>query len=249
MRAILSDIHGNLEALEAVLQDAETQGAKEIYCLGDLVGYGPNPWECVERALSWDLVLLGNHDHAVLHGANGFGLYAGQCIDWARETVKSRPNGKELVTYLTDLYPSWAHNNVGYVHGSPRNPLHEYVFPECVFNTKKMQAVFEMMQESLCFCGHTHIPGIFVRAPAESWQFTPPAWRDNVYVPDGSRVLCNVGSVGQPRDGDPRACYVLYDEKEIRFRRVDYDIQKTIQRIAAIAEIDNFEGERLLEGR
>ena len=139
-------------------------------------------------------------------------------------------------------------DNVAYVHGSPRNPLNEFLFPEDLFNVKKMEECLQLMPEALCFCGHTHIPGLFLRPPADSWTSLTPADCNFEYTPKGVRVICNAGSVGQPRDRDTRASYVLYDGESLRFRRVEYDVRKTAEKLYAIPEVDRFQGERLLEG-
>jgi diadenosine tetraphosphatase ApaH/serine/threonine PP2A family protein phosphatase len=135
-----------------------------------------------------------------------------------------------------------------YVHGSPRNHLNEYVFPEDIYNERKMTGLGEKFGR-LCFNGHTHVPGIFrERGPGE-WDFVSPEECKTGFPIDGRRVICNVGSVGQPRDGDWRACYILFDGAHIWFRRVAYDVETTIRKIHAIPELENFLGDRLREGR
>jgi diadenosine tetraphosphatase ApaH/serine/threonine PP2A family protein phosphatase len=135
-----------------------------------------------------------------------------------------------------------------FVHGSPRNPLNEYVFPEDIYNLKKMGRIAENFERS-CFNGHTHIPGVFVKSALGSWECFNPEELGGVYWLDGRKTICNVGSVGQPRDGDWRACYVLLDGDEVRFRRVEYDVKTTIRKIYAIPELENFLGDRLRDGR
>lgn len=249
MRAILSDIHGNLEALEAVLRDAQEQGAKEIFCLGDIVGYGPSPLECLELAQSWDLTLLGNHDYAVLHEPEGFGPGAERAILWTREFLDASPRGKRCLSFLGSLSPSWAQGEVTYVHASPRNPLHEYIFPECVYNEKKMEELSDTMSVPHCFCGHTHVAGVHVRPPADKWAYYRPSDLEHVYHLNSDRAIINVGSVGQPRDGNSLAGYVLFDGEAVRFRRVEYDINRAAEKVFSNPRIDRFQGERLFEGR
>jgi diadenosine tetraphosphatase ApaH/serine/threonine PP2A family protein phosphatase len=135
-----------------------------------------------------------------------------------------------------------------FVHGSPRHPLNEYVFPEDVYNLKKMARIAEKFERS-CFNGHTHIPGVFVESAPGSWDFFSPEELGGVYRLDGRKTICNVGSVGMPRDGDWRACYVLLDGDEIRFRRVEYDVKTTIRKIYAIPDLENYLGDRLRDGR
>ena len=131
-----------------------------------------------------------------------------------------------------------------FVHGSPRNHLNEYVFPEDIYNQRKMERIFALV-DRYCFQGHTHVPGIFT----ESLQFLSPEEFDYVYRLDGRKTLVNVGSVGQPRDGDWRASYALLDGDTIRYRRVEYDVDTTVRKIRDIDDLDDFLGERLRKGR
>jgi diadenosine tetraphosphatase ApaH/serine/threonine PP2A family protein phosphatase len=146
-----------------------------------------------------------------------------------------------------------------FVHGSARNPLNEYVFPEDIYNQRKMEKIFSLI-ENHCFQGHTHVPGVFT----QSLNFLSPEEIGYEYRLGEERTMVNVGSVGQPRDGDPRACYVVLDDGgsdaasdsgelrppcTVRFRRIEYPFDKTIQKIYDIPELDNFLGDRLREGR
>ena len=131
-----------------------------------------------------------------------------------------------------------------YVHGSARNPLNEYVFPEDVYNQKKMEKIFSLI-ERCCFQGHTHVPGIFT----ESCRYLSPDEIDFEYSLGDEKVMVNVGSVGQPRDGDNRACYVIQEGDKVSFRRVAYPFATTIEKIFNTPELDNFLGNRLREGR
>ena len=128
----------------------------------------------------------------------------------------------------------------------PRGPTNEYVFPEDTQNIKKMEKLFSMVPH-VCFQGHTHVPGVFTT----DLRFVRPIDTGSGYdVTDRSqRLMINVGSVGQPRDGDPRSCYVIFDEECVEFRRVEYDIEKTVRAIEAEPELDDFLGYRLREGR
>jgi diadenosine tetraphosphatase ApaH/serine/threonine PP2A family protein phosphatase len=243
MKAIISDIHGNLEALQAVLQDAARHGAEEIYCLGDLVGYGPNPCECVDMAMRWKAVLLGNHEWAALNHADGFGPVAERSIVWTRAQLGTGP-GDSRRQFLAERPQAHKEDGVLYVHASARNPLNEYVFPEDIYNQRKMVRVFALV-ERYCFQSHTHIPGVFT----EDLRFLSPEEVGGIYRLDGRKTLVNVGSVGQPRDGDWRACYVLLEGEVVRFRRVEYDVQAIIQKIRDIDDLDDFLGDRLRDGR
>jgi diadenosine tetraphosphatase ApaH/serine/threonine PP2A family protein phosphatase len=247
MQAILSDIHGNLEALQAVLHDISRHRVEAIYCLGDVVGYGPNPRECLEAARAWDLVLLGNHDHAALAGADDFNPVAERALLWSRgqidQPIPSPDDATSRWAFLS-LRSAWhRQDDLLFVHGSPRDPLWEYVFPQDVHHTPKMQLLFEFI-EGACFQGHTHVPGIFT----EALEFLAPEEIGHEYRLGREKAMINVGSVGQPRDSDPRACYVLLDEDAVRFRRVEYDVETTVAKIHAIAGLPGWLGDRLRRG-
>lgn len=248
-RAIISDIHGNLAALEAVLEHIRQQQVEEVFCLGDIVGYGPDPCECLDRVMaSCAICLLGNHDQGALFDPEGFNTGAERAIFWTREQLESARDGEEKVAkrwdFLGELRRVHRDGQWLYVHGSPRNPVNEYVFPEDIYNQKKMEKLFGLVQQG-CFQGHTHVPGIFT----EDCHFMSPEETGHVFRPGSLRFLINVGSVGQPRDGDPRSCYVVQDDESVTFHRVEYDVSKTVNKIYGIPELDNFLGDRLLTGR
>jgi diadenosine tetraphosphatase ApaH/serine/threonine PP2A family protein phosphatase len=248
MKAIISDIHSNLEALQAVLADISKNGVKEIYCLGDMIGYGPNPRECLDLLISCPVTLLGNHDQAVLFDPMNFNPSAERATFWTRQQLDMPIPNRQAVDrrweFLGERPMRHKEGDFLFVHGSPRNPLTEYVFPEDIYNEMKMRSLFALVPR-YCLQGHTHLPGIFT----ESKEFLAPDEIDHVYKLDGRKVLCNVGSVGQPRDGDWRACYVLLDGDTIHFRRVEYDVAKTIRKIKEIDELDDFLGDRLGNGQ
>ena len=210
-RALISDIHGNLEALEVVLDDIKVQGVEEIFCLGDIIGYGPNPRECIDRVMAnCKVTLLGNHDQGAMFDPDGFNIGAERAIFWTREQLENpsdRSNNERRWEFLGMLPRSHRHDSFLFVHGSPRNPLSEYIFPEDIYNHRKMERLFQLV-EKYCFQGHTHVPGVFT----EGYQFYAPEEIDNEYTLGEGKVMINVGSVGQPRDGDPRACYVILDD-------------------------------------
>ena len=251
MKAILSDIHGNLEALHAVLDDIARHPVEAVYCLGDLVGYGPNPRECVDLALWWRLVLRGNFDAAVLADPPDLGptaIAANRSLAWSRAELNAPVPGRKAAArrwaLLSGLAPRHTEGDWQFVHASPRNPLNEYVFPEDIYNPRKMERVFAAV-ERYCFHGHTHMPGILT----EDLRFYSPGEIGHTYQLGECKALCNVGSVGQPRDGDWRACYVLLSGGAVRFRRVEYDIETTIRKIRDIDDLDDFLGDRLTDGR
>jgi predicted phosphodiesterase len=253
LKALISDIHGNLEALEAVLKDIQQQNVTEIYCLGDVVGYGPNPRECIDLVMQCKVVLLGNHDQGAMFDPDGFNPPAERAIFWTRGQLETPAETKESKEkrweFLADRPRTFKENGFLFVHGSARNPLNEYVFPEDIYNQRKMDRIYALV-DRYCFQGHTHVPGIFTEAlPEDLYQFHAPDEIEYTHTLDGRKTLCNVGSVGQPRDGDWRACYVLLDGNSIRYRRVEYDIDLTVKKIYAIPDLDNFLGDRLRDGR
>ncbi|MDO5552955.1 MAG: metallophosphoesterase family protein [Planctomycetia bacterium] len=252
-RAIISDIHSNLEALEAVLDDIEDQNAQEVYCLGDLVGYGPNPVECIDRMMALKaekkICLLGNHDQATLFDPDGFNSIAEQAIYWTRERMEqARGVYRQMRWDFMGELPRYHHDgNCMYVHGSPRNPLNEYVFSDDIIEETKMEKLFSIVP-GYCFQGHTHVPGVFTEN-RRYYRFQDLS--DGLFKLADEKLMINVGSVGQPRDRDPRACYVIFDTdaKTIQYRRIEYNVDKTCKKIFEIPELDNFLGERIKQGK
>ena len=166
-RALISDIHSNLEACEAVFADIKQQGITEVYCLGDIIGYGPNPRECIDLVMRCDVCLLGNHDQGALFDPEGFNTGAERAIFWTRDQLESpsanpADNAKRW-DFLGELPRNRRENGFLYVHGSARNPLNEYVFPEDIYNQRKMEKIFSLIEHH-CFQGHTHVPGIFTQS-------------------------------------------------------------------------------------
>lgn len=250
-RAIISDIHGNLEALNAVLEDIQSQDIEQIYCLGDVIGYGPNPRECIDAAMQFEVCILGNHDQGALFDPEGFSSGAERAIFWTRAQLEAanQDNGRNVKRwqFLCELPRVYTNDDLLLVHGSARNPLNEYVFPEDIYNRRKIDRLFSLIS-NYCFQGHTHVPGVFT----EEAVFQAPGEFTNGKLKLGERkLMINVGSVGQPRDNDPRSSYVVLDEEagEVEFRRVQYPVEVTAQKIYEIEELDNFLGDRLREGR
>ena len=247
--AIISDIHANLEALEAVLADIDTQGASEALCLGDIVGYGVDAEACidlVQRRCS--VCLCGNHDWAMLNSALGFNQMARQAIERTRARLQPRRFGgrarSRRWSFMKALPHEHTHDDWLLVHGSPRDPVMEYIFPEDVdIAPEKLEEVFEKTPRA-CFVGHTHLPGVFT----EDLTFRTPAELAYSYYLGQEKAVVNVGSVGQPRDGDVRASYVVVGDDTVTFRRVQYDLQKTMEKIRA-SRIDSLCAERLALGK
>jgi len=247
-RAIISDIHSNIEGLEAVLADIRAQGISDIYCLGDLVGYGPNPREVIDEAFKFRVCLLGNHDQGALFDPEGFNSGAERAIFWTRGQLEGGPGTPAMRQkrwdFLGELPRSHSDGNMLFVHGSARNPLNEYVFPEDIYNRRKLEKIFALAPQFV-FQGHTHVPGVFT----EGMNFLCPEEINHEYRLGSEKLMVNVGSVGQPRDGDPRACYVVLDDDMVRFRRVAYPLESTIAKIYEIPDLDNYLGDRLRDGR
>jgi len=255
-RAIISDIHGNLAAFERVLGDIEREGVDEIYCLGDIIGYGPDPRGCIELARNFPVNLLGNHEEAVLFGAIGFNPKAKVAIDWTREqlSLRSEPQEKnrELWNFIGGLARQHRDGSFLFVHGSPRDPTREYIFKQDYQDRKKMDEIFSAADEphwQVCFAGHTHHPGIFAQDHPYAFLEPTDIGHEYPYASRKTRILVNVGSVGQPRDGDWRASYVIVDDRQIRFIRLDYDVQRTIRRFKECPDLPEYLAKRLEEGK
>ena len=241
--AIISDIHSNLEAFETVLRDVEAQKVDRIYCLGDVVGYGPDSLECIDLVIQHcDLVILGNHDKAALVNPEGFPTSAERAIFWTRQVLES--SSIHRMDFLEKLPRQFQEGKLLYVHGSARNPLNEFVFPEDIHNERKIERIFALVGK-YCFQGHTHIPGIFTH----DHRFFRPEEVEFEYDLCDEKTMINVGAVGQPHDRNPDACYVILEDNHITFRRIKYDVEVTIKKVYAIPELDNFIGDRLRDGR
>ncbi|MEM9644831.1 MAG: metallophosphoesterase family protein [Planctomycetota bacterium] len=250
-RALISDIHGNLEGLQGVLADIESVGVDEIYCLGDIIGYGPNPCECLDLVMRHSKVtILGNHDQAALFDPDGFNPMALQAIYWTRDQLDNGPGTPAQVNkrwdFLGELPRLKDEGDFKFVHGSPRDPTNEYVFPEYVFDQRKMEILFGKVQK-VCFMGHTHLPGVFTT----ECEFISPEECSYQYKLGASKLMINVGSVGQPRDDNNRSCYAILDTDamSVEFRRVEYDIDRTVQKIYDVPDLSDALGDRLRHGR
>ena len=247
-RAVISDVHGNLEALQAVMSDIADQNVEDIYCLGDVIGYGPNPSECLDIIMGLDACILGNHDQAAMFDPDGFNPVALRAIYWTREKLDESTGNTSAINrrwdFLGELPRFKDEGRFRFVHGSPRDPTNEYVFPEHAFDERKMSNLFHRV-EQYCFQGHTHIPGVFT----ENGDFVSPEDCEHRYQLADGKLMINVGSVGQPRDGDPRSCYVVLTDEEVEFRRVEYPFEDTIEKIYSVTQLDNMLGDRLRGGR
>ena len=241
--AFISDIHANLEALEAVFDDTDSQHIDEIVCLGDIVGYGANPNECVDLVVKrCPITLLGNHDAAAVEmlSTQHFNVHAKIAIEWTTQTLRH-----ETADILRELPLKANVDQTTLVHATPYEPNMWYYITsleEAAFN-------FQFFDTRICMVGHTHIPIIIVLDDQkELYVHQEPGIRlsDN----EGSRLLINVGSVGQPRDRNPKSCYGIFDTDtaEFTYRRVAYNIEKTQAKMKKI-KMPEFLVSRLEDGR
>jgi diadenosine tetraphosphatase ApaH/serine/threonine PP2A family protein phosphatase len=238
--AVLSDIHSNREALEAVLAACETERVDAYVCLGDLVGYGPDPGEVIAKVRAREMLTVrGNHDHAAFDPGEDryFNDWARDAIAWTRERLSADER-----SYLTELELEARVDGALLVHASPSLPrAWRYVL-----SAAEAAVEFASFEEAACFIGHSHVP----MAVAERGTGVVEIPAEEIEMASGERYIINVGSVGQPRDGDPRAAFGLYDSdrRTYRLARVEYDSEATSQKIFD-AGLPSMLGERLLSGR
>jgi predicted phosphodiesterase len=220
---VISDIHSNLTALDAVLTDAGEFDA--AWCLGDLVGYGPDPNECIAKvhALPNLRCIIGNHDAAALDqiDTKTFNLEARQALEWTQKALT-----ESSISFLSSLQQKIEINNVTLTHGSPRHPVWEYLM-----DPKTAALNFDYFSTPYCFVGHTHLPVVYTRDEKKLVVYKPTP---NNKITLSPRTIINPGSVGQPRDHDPRASYVIYNPEENTwdYRRLTYDIPAVQTRMA-----------------
>jgi len=258
MLAIISDIHSNLEALTEVLEDIASKGIKSIYCLGDVIGYGPNPQECLDMVIEkTEWCVMGNHDYATVYEPTNFNYGAERASFWTRsvlEKAAGTKNGDRRWKFLGEL-PMRRRMKmklgqqttiVDFLHASPRRPINEYVFPDDVYtNPVKVKMSFDQVAH-ICFIGHTHLPGVFLDEPD---FYLPQELGDSYPITSDEKAIINIGSVGQPRDGDNRASYAYIEGRRVHFVRLKYDYKSTAEKIRKINELDDFQAERLADGR
>jgi diadenosine tetraphosphatase ApaH/serine/threonine PP2A family protein phosphatase len=226
--AAISDIHANLAALEAVLEAIDEVGVEEIWCLGDVVGYGAEPDECADLVRErCSLCLVGNHDLAVLGtlDIDSFSEAAAEAVRWTREIVAER-----TLELLRELEPAGEREGVGLFHGSPRDPIWEYVL-----SGEQADACLDVQPQRIALIGHSHVSLFFTRPPAEDHgEIRGAQSSDDTLLDLGEGSwLINPGSVGQPRDGDPRAAFLVLDLDAGRatYRRVPYPVAATQQEL------------------
>lgn len=239
---IVSDVHSNLEAFESVLGDAESRGrVDKVWSLGDLVGYGPDPGPCVDLLRRYDHVAIaGNHDLACIGklSIEAFNPHAAAANLWTGTQLT-----KEQTAYLGTLPLKLEMDQFTLAHGSPRDPIWEYVVSEAAASS-----TFIHFDTYRCLVGHSHIP--FICRPSEEGAVYTGFALDAPVTLGTDRMIINPGGVGQPRDGDPRASYAIYDSEEgtIVHHRAEYDIPKTQEKMDSHA-LPEFLSKRLTYGR
>ena len=238
---VVSDIHGNLPALEAVLTALGKEGVRRILCCGDLVGYGPWPGPVLARLREFGVLCIqGNHDAAVCKALplDHFHHAAQFVVEWTRSVLSL-----EEMDYLKGLSQSHAEDRLVMVHGSLRGPLWEYILDRWVAGES-----FALLDRPLGLFGHSHIQGGFIQLKGRIVPIDPT--EGEVSLLSGARYLINPGSVGQPRDGDPRAAYALLDldQRKVLFKRISYDIESVMHQILEAGLPREF-AERLVVGR
>ncbi|MFZ1221509.1 MAG: metallophosphoesterase family protein [Chthoniobacterales bacterium] len=239
--AVFSDIHSNLEAFQAVLADLARVRFTRMMCLGDVVGYAASPRDCLDLLRTLETqVLLGNHDFAVTNDRI-LGDMSGPAVAGIRFAREQLSTGRR--DFLAGLPMVASAGDLQFVHSSLDHPeAWTYLRRE-----SEIRAHFAVQTHPVCFCGHTHIPGVFWWKDGEVESLGASG---RIGLPDHGRILINAGSVGQPRDRNPDACYVLYEAatRTFEFRRVSYDIAAAQSRIYD-AGLPRITGERLASGR
>lgn len=237
--AIFGDIHANLEALEVVLEDSQAQGATDYVCMGDIVGYNADPAACLERVKAMDCpTIKGNHDEDASgdHSLESMNPVAAAALEWTRAQLDA-----DQRQWLRRLRMVRQVSDFTVVHSTLDQPANwNYV-------TNRFDAMsnFSYQFTQLCFHGHTHVPRVYMKTDK-----VHEVAADSIAIEPGAKYFINVGSVGQPRDGDWRACYAIYDLENhlVVFRRLEYDIKTTQKKIIA-AGLPEMLAERIAEGR
>jgi diadenosine tetraphosphatase ApaH/serine/threonine PP2A family protein phosphatase len=237
---IFSDIHGNWEALKVVLKAYKAEKIDAYICLGDIVGYGADPNKCVKKVRGLtESVIAGNHDLAAIERTDtrNFNQYAQESAAWTGKELKEKH--KE---YLTNLPFTLERENMRFVHATPQNP-EQWNY---VLSTDQAQFVFETFQEQVCFIGHSHYP-IFFKKTSTAIELLPAG---KIKLQANERYIVNAGSVGQPRDGNPQACYCVFDlaAQEVEIKRVPYNVEKAQKKIRQ-AGLPEYLADRIGKGK
>ncbi len=245
---VFADIHANLEALETFLKKADRSGSERLYCLGDIIGYGPDPNACVEIIRSRGIqCVTGNHEDVTLGRCDldRFNPDARRAIAWTIDSL-SEQNVIFLKSISDYLWIDSAMGKVLLVHGSPVSK------DEYIISARQAEASFLSMTQrdiSLCFVAHTHQPCAWIQKPDGEASFIPVAGSREIQLKRTVKAIINVGSIGQPRDGNPQGCYVVWDDVKhtVKFSRFTYPFKKTQKKIIA-ASLPSIIANRLAYG-
>ncbi|BBM82981.1 metallophosphoesterase family protein [Candidatus Uabimicrobium amorphum] len=264
--ALLSDIHANIEALQAVLADVEKRNVDEILVLGDIIGYGPDPKECWEKVCEVaNVMLIGNHEQEIVAADDDYtGGDVKAMLKWTEQQLQNSSSWTEFIAPITvENYPEYAlkiYNGKTFVHAAAHSPTKQYIWPGyegfyIIYNDQLDSRLLEFMSAFTTqhgFFGHTHVPTVLTYYRNKLIFDIEGTWNKEMtfigpntifFVPQGKmriedladkHAYINPGSVGQPRDGDPRAAYAIYDDTSIEFIRVVYDFTKTQEKVSQL---------------
>lgn len=238
---IFSDIHSNLEALDAVIEDYKKEEIDRYLCVGDVVGYAANPKECIGKVKRLTMVTVaGNHDWASvnLFSTDYFNPNALEAVSWTTRNLD-----EQCRYFLEHLILVYKNEDLTMVHGTLDKPGDFNYMTDGYIASR----TFELLETNICFVGHTHVFGVFVKSKDGRIQYQEES---SIDIKEDNKYIINVGSVGQPRDANPKAAYCIYDteKKNVQIQRISYDIQATRQKIINEG-LPRFLGERLLMGR
>ncbi len=243
--AIISDLHANLDALQTCMAKIDELRPDDLICLGDMVGYGPNPREALDVVMArCSKVLLGNHDEALLKQPVNFNKIPREALMWTKTQFEGEAYRRYL-DYLWTLQPLLREGEIVYSHGMLQSNVNYVEVPEDVL------FIFERMtvQERVCFAGHSHFPCIWGLRDS-SLYYIEAEEAGPIELGEFEKCWVNVGSIGQPRDRDNRSCFITYDteKRAVTYHRIAYDVDKTAQKIRDIPGLDNFLADRLYRG-
>ena len=236
-----SDVHANLEALKACIIDFRAEKLDKLFFLGDAVGYGPNPDECVKLIDDVaEVKLMGNHDYAALGlmETEYFNQYAAASMGWTKDSISQK-----TIEIMSDFELTHEIDDILLVHSSPREPENWHY----ILDMEDAEENFDYFKQRICLLGHTHRPYIVFRSETGDAALSKETEET---LKDDYRYLINIGSVGQPRDGDPRSCYLIYDNETgiVKLKRVQYDVKRT-QKVMAEIGLPEYLIDRLAVGR
>lgn len=238
---IFADIHSNLEALDTVIAAYKKEAIDKYLCIGDIVGYAANPKECIEKIKALCMITVaGNHDWAAvdLFSADYFNPVAREAIFWTKRNLDDSDK-----YFLESLKLIYKNEHLTLVHGTLNNPQ-EFNYMTDGYTAEE---TFNLLEINICFVGHSHVAGMFIKDKSEQLHYRED---NSLNIKDENKYIINVGSVGQPRDGNPQAAYGIYDtvKKEVQIKRIDYNIEKTRKKIIR-AGLPHFLADRLALGR